>query len=78
MKRKFIYLIIGVSFFCILFSGCSGKEEDVKKEKGAIEKMTDQAAEAALDKINDPLNKARSVQEMHDKKADQVDEVMEE
>jgi hypothetical protein len=78
VKKAFIYMVIGLSFFCILFLSCSKKEEEVKKEKGAIEKMTDQVAVDALDKINDPLNKARAVQDVHDQRVEQIEDTMEE
>ena len=78
MKKTFLYLVVGLSFFSMFFVSCSKKQEEVKEEKGAVEKMTDQVAADALDKINDPLNKARSVQDMHDKKASEIEDTMEE
>ena len=44
--------------------GCSGEQE--KKETGAIKKMTDKAAEEAVQNIRQPIERAEQVQAIQD------------
>lgn len=65
--------------FCLLLSiilcGCSGDQE--KKEPGAIEKMTDKAAEEAVQNIRQPIERAEQVQGILDAHVRAIDEAVE-
>ena len=67
MKNLFMYLAVVLSVLCIGFSACS-KGEEVESEKGKIEKITDQIAEDAVQGIKAPINKARAVQDIAEKR----------
>jgi hypothetical protein len=77
MKGLMIYPAIALTVFVLCFSACS-KGKDAEPAKGKIEKMTDQAAEAAMEKIRTPLDKARAVQKMGEERMKAADESMEE
>ncbi len=72
-----IYPAIALTVFVLCFSACS-KDKDAEPEKGKIKKMTDHAAEVALEKIRDPLDKARAVQKMGEERMKAADDSMEE
>ena len=59
----------------LLFFGCS-KSEDVEPKKGAIEEMTDHAADVIVDKIKSPIDKARKVKEVEEERAKGIDETL--
>ncbi len=67
------------AFLCLLlatiFSGCSGDQE--KKEPGAIEKMTDKAAEEAVQNIRQPIERAKQVQAIQDAHVRAINEAIE-
>lgn len=73
VKRLLIYPAIVVLISCISFSACSKKEE-VEPEKGKIEKMTDEAADAIVKRIRTPLDKARSTKEAEDERVRALDD----
>jgi hypothetical protein len=73
VKRLLIYPAIVVLIFCISFSACSKKEE-VEPEKGKIEKMTDEAADAIVKKIRTPMNQARSAKDKGEERLKAFDE----
>ena len=77
MKKLCIYFFMIVSVLCIGFSACS-KGEDVESEKGKIEKITDQIAEDAVEEIKAPINKARAVQDMAEKREKGLDNLPDE
>ncbi|UCG81719.1 MAG: hypothetical protein JSV60_05440 [Desulfobacterales bacterium] len=77
MKRVVIYLAIAFVGFCMNVSACSKKEE-VEPEKGKIDKMTDQAADAIVQKIRTPMNQARSAKQLEDERTKALDEALEE
>ena len=77
MKKLCIYFFMIVSVLCIGFSACS-KGEDVESEKGKIEKITDQIAEDAVQGIKAPINKARAVQDMAEKRVKGLDNLPDE
>lgn len=58
-----------------ILSGCSGDQE--KKEPGAIEKMTDKAAEEAVQNIHQPIERAKQVQAIQDAHVRAVKEAVE-
>jgi hypothetical protein len=67
------------AYFCLLpatiLSGCSGDQE--KKEAGAIEKMTDKAAEQAVQNIRQPIERAEQVQAIQDAHTKAINEAIE-
>lgn len=77
MKRTVLCLTISLVVLCIGFSACSKGEEE-KSEKGAIEKMTDEAADRIVQEIRTPLEHARSVQELTKERARTFDESLKE
>ena len=72
MKKLLMYIFSAFVVFCISFSACS-RGEDVEHEKGEIEKFTDQIADDALQGIKAPINKARAVQDIADKRVKALD-----
>jgi PBP1b-binding outer membrane lipoprotein LpoB len=66
-------------FFCLLLatilSGCSGDQE--KKEAGTIEKMTDKAAEQAVQNIRQPIERAEQVQAIQEAHTRAINEAIE-
>jgi hypothetical protein len=77
MKRHCIYLIIASVIFCLSFSACS-KAKDEESGKGAIDKMSDRAAERAVKKIKTPIDKARAIQEKEGERTKAMDEATKE
>ena len=77
MKRHCRYLIIASVVFCLSFSACS-KAKDEESGKGAIDKMTDRAAERAVKKIKTPIDKARAIQEKEGERTKATDEAVKE
>ncbi len=67
------------AFFCLLLatilSGCSGDQE--KKEAGTIKKMTDKAAEQAVQNIRQPIERAEQVQAIQDAHTRAINEAIE-
>ncbi len=72
MKKLFMYILSVLVVFWIGLSACS-RGEDVEPEKGKIEKFTDQIADDAVQGIKAPINKARAVQDMADKRVKALD-----
>ena len=72
MEKLFMCSLSILVVFWIGFSACS-RGGDVEHEKGEIEKFTDQIAYDALQGIKVPINKARAVQDMADKRVDALD-----
>ena len=77
MKNLFMHFVMLLSVLCIGFSACS-KGEEVKSEKGEIEKITDQIAEDAVQGIKVPINKARTVQDIEGKRLEDLDNLLDE
>lgn len=79
LRKSFRYLIGPVLLSALLFTvaGCSSNEEQQVEEKGAIEKMTDRAAEKAVEKIRTPQDKARAAQSLGDDRLEQMDQALE-
>ena len=72
MKKLSMYIFSVLVVFLIGFSACS-KGSEVEAEKGKIEKFTDQIADDAVQGIKAPINKARAVQDMADKRVQALD-----
>lgn len=73
MKRLLIYAVIASAVLCITFSACS-KSENEQPEKGKIEQMTEKAGKEAAEGIQQPINKARDIQEKAEKRVKELDE----
>ena len=76
MKRFVIYTALLLLVICPLISACSKK--DGEEEKGAIDKMTDHAAEVAVEKIRKPIEQAEAARNLEEERVKEVDEVLEE
>ena len=72
MQKLSVYIFSALVVFWIGFSACS-KGEEVETEKGKIETFTDQIADDAVQGIKAPINKARAVQAMSDKRVNALD-----
>jgi hypothetical protein len=77
MRNLFIHLTIALVVLLISFSACS-KAKDEESSKGAIDKMTDRAAERAVKKIKTPIDKARAIQEKEGERTKAMDEAVKE
>ncbi len=77
MKKLCMYLIIASFVFCLSFAACS-KAKDAESGKGAIDKITDRAAESATKTIKTPINKARTAQEKESERTKAMDESLKE
>ena len=75
MKRFVIYAVFLLFVISPLISACSGK--DVEK-KGAINKMTDHAAELAVEKIRTPIKQAEAARKLEEEWMEKLDEALEE
>ena len=77
-KDSMYYLLAAfVLSVTIAFTGCSKQEEEqVVEEKGAIEKMTDEAADKAVKKIRSPINKARGTRNLGDERLEEMDKAL--
>ena len=79
MKKRSLYHIFTVTTLCLLLvlsSGCAKDEEQLVEEKGAIDKMTDEAAETAVKKIRTPMDKARATGNLGDERMEEMDKVL--
>ncbi len=79
MTIKTFYYFLSAVIICsllVLPSGCSKNGEQQAEEKGAIEKMTDQAAETAVKRIRTPQDKARASQNLGDKRLEEMDKAL--
>ena len=79
MNRRILYHFLAavtVSLLLVLPAGCSKNEEQQAEEKGSIDKMTDQAAEAAVKKIRTPMDKARATQNLGDERLEEMDKAL--
>ncbi len=61
MKKLLVYPLL-LLLVSATMAGCSKKEEE--QEKGAINKMTDKAADEITTRIKTPLNKARAAHDL--------------
>ena len=77
MKKMLIYPAIALFLFCIILFACS-KSEDVDSEKGKIEKMTEHTANMIVEKIQTPIDKARSVKGIQEDRMKDIDETLNE
>lgn len=57
-------------------TGCAQNDEEQAEEKGAIEKMTDKAAEAVVKKVQTPKDKARATQNLGNDRLEEMDKAL--
>ncbi|MEA2114514.1 MAG: hypothetical protein U9P36_03900 [Thermodesulfobacteriota bacterium] len=74
-RTKFVRSAFPYLLLVIILVGCSGDQE--KKEPGTIEKMTDKAAEEAVQNIRQPIERARQVQAIQDAHVRAINEAIE-
>lgn len=77
-KHRMFFLSAAVVLsVSIAFTGCSRQEEEqIVEEKGAIEKLTDEAADKAVKKIRTPLDKARGAGNLGDTRLEEMDKAL--
>jgi hypothetical protein len=77
MKRLLLSACLGFILFCLGFSACSKKEE-AQQEKGRIEKMTDETADAIVARIRKPMDQARAVKDLEQDRAKAMEKALDE
>ena len=75
MKKNVLYIFMALLLFCAVFVACTSKKE-AGTEKGAIDKMTDRAANKMVDSIQIPLNKARTAAKLQEDKMREIEEAL--
>lgn len=73
MIKVLAYGLIGAILLSGAFWGCSDKKEP-PAEKGAIQKMTEEAGKEAVKQIRTPIDKARSVAKQQEEKNKEVED----
>ncbi len=73
MIKVLAYCLMGVVLLSGAFWGCSDKKEP-PAEKGAIQKMTEDAGKEAVKQIRTPIEKARSVAKQQEEKNKEVED----
>lgn len=65
--------------FGIGLTACSSGEDvdELQKKKGTIDKVTDKAAEKAVNKIRNPMDKARAIKGLNDQRTEAIDHATE-
>lgn len=77
--KKILAGITALLFLGPGLTGCSKEaevEQEEKKQTGAIEKMTDAAAEKAVKKIRTPMDKARAAKQLEQDREGAIDEAL--
>ena len=75
MKKWLISFVLTLFLSCAgLFSCSDNNKAESEPQKGAIEKMTDQAAQKAINRIRTPLDKARSAANQEEDRMNDMDE----
>ncbi len=77
MKRVLFIISLVAFVLSVSFTSCSQSEEE-QEEKGQIEQMTDEMADEAVDMIQTPLDKARAVKKLGDKRTNRSDDLLDE
>jgi hypothetical protein len=73
MIKVLAYCLMGATLLSGAFWGCSDKKEP-PAEKGAIQKMTEEAGKEAVKQIRTPIDKARSVAKQQEEKNKEVED----
>ncbi len=75
MKDISAWVLIALLMTTSLFFACSDKDNGVK-EKNVVEKISDDAAKKISDKILEPVENARDVKVMEDKRLQELEKAM--
>ena len=75
MKKMLFYCIIALFFGSTTLFACSNNQE-AESEKGRIEKMTEKTGKEIADKIQTPIEKARSVKNQQDDRSSAMEETL--
>ena len=75
--KKLLLFFLAVLFPAAALYACSEKKEP-KSERGAIEKMTDQASEDIGNRIRTPLEQARSVKDQEEDRLREMESAVKE
>ena len=77
MKNWMICAVIALLLGGAGLRACSNDHEtESEPQKGAIEQMTDKAAQKAIKRIRTPLNKARSAADQEEGRLNDMDEAV--
>ncbi len=77
MRKLIIFIAVTLIFIIGAFPACSSKT-DSEEEKGRIEKMTEETGKKIVDKIQSPIDQARNVQGLEDKRLGGVEDQLKE
>jgi hypothetical protein len=74
--QRYFWGVVMLSVLLVIGSGCSKNEEQQPEGKDSIEKITDEAAEAAVKKIRTPQDKARATRNLGDDRLEAMDKAL--
>ena len=74
--QRYFFGVVMLSVLLVMGAGCSKSEEQQPEGKGSIEKITDEAAEAAVKKIRTPQDKARATRNLGDDRLEAMDKAL--
>ena len=77
LKNILLYSVIALILGSAAFFACSNNKE-AETEKGTIEKMTDNTAKEAVDRIRTPIEKAQSVKSQQEDRLNDMEETLKE
>ena len=66
MKKTISFLLL---CYVLLSTGCGGDEE---KKKSSVDSFTEETAQKAVENIQEPLDKARAVQQLVDDRSSDI------
>lgn len=71
MNRAILFLLLCYPLF---YTGCSGDEE---KKKSSVDSFTEETAQKAVKYIQEPLDKARAVQQLANERSSEIKQTIE-
>jgi len=71
MNRKIFFLLLCYFLLC---NGCSGDDE---KKKSSVDSFTEETAQKAVKYIQEPLDKARAVQQLANEHSEEIKQTVE-
>ena len=78
MKKLSVSAVAAMLLFGIGLTACSsGGDVDQEKKKGTIDKITDKAAEKAVNKVRTPMDKARAIKDLTEQRTEAIDHATE-
>ena len=75
-SQRYFWGVVMLSVLLVIGAGCSKNEEQQPEGKDSIEKITDEAAEAAVKKIRTPQDKARATRNLGDDRLEAMDKAL--